>query len=642
MSGEDEMRLAEGFDPAGYGDWKALVEKALKGADFDKALSTETYDGFRLQPLYTPADAPETALRPASGRGVRAAAWDIRQAVVGPTAADVQAQIAEELSEGATSVLLRLDAALRQGGTVASAPDAVGVAGAALHDRESFAAALAGVDLAATPVAVDAGAAGLAAAEALSAAAKGKLPAGAGLGLDPLSAAATAGLSTDAVGAWATAAIAMDVGPDATLFTASSATFFDAGASEAEELGCLLASGVAYLRALEAAGMDVSQAAGKIAFTLALSQDQFLTIAKARAARALWAAVLKHAGAADAAGAMRLDGVTAARMFTRHDPHVNVLRATIAGFAGAVAGLDGVTVLPFDARMAGHDPLARRIARNLQVVLAEESNLGRVADPSGGAFFVENLTDELARAGWAVFQEIEQAGGMAAALDSGMLATRIGETVAARNAKAAKRREAITGVSEFANLADPAPTTVDLSAVLAAAKAASGAHLLAAPLASGDGALALAPVSAPYEALRDAADAYAARSGGRPAVFLANIGALSDFNVRATFAANAFAAGGVAVAGAGDDVFADAAAAAAGFAASGAKIACICGADAGYAASAADYAKALKAAGAAQVWMAGRGGAAEAELKAAGVDSFIYMGADILAAMQSAHRAIGV
>ena len=622
-----ELPLAEGFEEADYASWRATVEKALKGADFEKALATPTYDGMALQPLYTEADRPEDANRPATGRGARAGLWDIRQAATGPDAAAVNAQIKEDLSEGATSALIRFDTALRSGETVSSRPDLVGIGGAALHGPAALREALSGVDLASTPIALDAGAAGLAAGNTL--AAMGPLAAGGSLGLDPLSAIATAGLGEDAVGAWAKAAANFDT--PAFRMTATGAPVYDAGGSNVQELGAMAAAGVAYLRALEVAGVSPLEAAEMIHFRLSISQDQFLTVAKARAARAIWAAVLKHAGASGAS--MRLDGMTSERMLARHDLHSNVLRGTIAAFAGAVGGLDGLTVLPFDARIGARDPLARRIARNIQLVLVEESNLGKVADPAGGSYFVERLTADFAREGWAFFQAIERAGGLANAYSSGMVAEKVAEVVDARTRNLANRKDAITGVSEFANLAEDVQRPPDFSGLAATLVEEA---FLPEPLA-GERTLALRPTAAPFEALRDASDAKLRRDGARPSVFLANIGALAEYNVRATFAANAFAAGGVIATG--DVGFQEGAAVAVAFGESGAKIACICGTDGGYGDHGADFAKALKSAGAKQVWLAGR---PSDDLKAAGVDGFIHMGVDILAALQSAHTALEV
>ena len=295
MSDFADMKLAEGFEPTDYDAWRALVEASLKGRDFDKALTSETYDGIRLRPLYTSADTPESPMRPATGRGARAAGWDIRQAATGPSADDTSEQIAVDLAEGATSVLIRLDNALRSGGTPESSPGLVGADGAALHTREAFATALRSVDLTATPVSLDAGLAGLAAGQALTALAGADgLVQGASLGLDPLTALALTDLDADLTPAWCAAAAALDGAGEAFLMTASSAAFFDAGASEAEGLGCLIASGVAYLRGLEAAGMDVKAAAKRVSFTLALSQDQFQTIAKADVACNIGTGFLAH------------------------------------------------------------------------------------------------------------------------------------------------------------------------------------------------------------------------------------------------------------------------------------------------------------------------------------------------------------
>ena len=637
MSADAEMRLADGFAEADYDAWRDLVDKALKGADFERSLTTETDDGFRLQPLYRSEDRPDAILSPASGRSVTAGVWDIRQAVTGPDVASANAQMLEDLAEGGASALLRFDACIRQGATPTTRPDLVANRGAAIHTVADLAAAFKGIDLAKIPVTLDAGAGGLAAATAFLSLSKAPA-AGTVLGLDPIGAMATAGLPSSSADAWYDFA----AGFDGLALNASSIAAFDAGASEAEELGYLLSGAVAYLRSLEARGLSVADAAARISFTLAISQDQFMTIAKARAARALWAAVLEHAGAAEACAGMRLHGVTAERMFTTRDIHVNILRATIAGFAGAVGGLDGLTIYPFDVRIGKRDPLARRVARNLQIMLAEESNLGRVADPAGGSYFVERLTNDLAGQAWAEFQAIEQARGAAAAIESGILPERIAETAASRAVKIASRKAPILGVSEFANVAEAPVDVADFTDIAASAAVAGGVPLLDAPTAPGDGPLAVQPVGAAFEALRDAADAYAEQTGAVPVVFLANIGALAQFTARASFAANAFAAGGIASAGDTSIGYSDADAIAEAFKQSGAAIACICGTDAAYGDHAAAVASALKAAGANQVWLAGRGEAAEADLRQAGVDGFIAMGADVLAAMQSAHQAIGV
>lgn len=219
-----------------------------------------------------------------------------------------------------------------------------------------------------------------------------------------------------------------------------------AGGSAAEELGASLATGVAYLRALTEAGLGVDEACAQLEFRYAATADQFLTIAKLRAARRLWARVAEVCGAA---GAQRQHAVTSSVMMTRRDPWVNMLRTTLACLGAGVGGADSVTVLPFDHALGLPDAFARRIARNTSTILLEESHLARVIDPAGGSWYVERLTAELADAAWAFFQEIERSGGQAAALRSGMIGERLASTWAARSRDLARRKEPVTGVSEF-------------------------------------------------------------------------------------------------------------------------------------------------------------------------------------------------
>ncbi|MEL0079842.1 MAG: methylmalonyl-CoA mutase family protein [Rhodospirillales bacterium] len=637
MTADDEMRLAEGFEPQSYQTWKNSVEKTLKGGDFDSLLSFKTYDGLQINPLYMRDDLPSVLLRPDTGRSAKAEVWDIRQALTGPSSDDVIRQINEELAGGASSVLLRLDAGLRMGRTVFSNPESVGIDGAALHSVTALNKVLRELPEE-TPVAFDAGAAGL---EVMRSLPHRNWVKGSSFGLDPMGVTATAGLDPSSHDEWFQFAV-NEIPEGVTPLTVSSIPYYDAGATEAQELGILIATGVAYLRALEAKGLSVELAAQRMNFIVGLSQDQFTTIAKVRAARALWSAILKSSGVSGSA--MRLDGVTSSRMFTRHDPHVNVLRATIAGFAGAVGGLDSITVLPFDTRMGGSQALARRVARNLQVILAEESNLYRVADPAGGSFYVERLTHDLADASFAEFKAIEKAGGIVAAISNGTLARDINQSNETRKANIASRKDAITGVSEFANLEDHPTSNLDLSSLRQSIKAdlAANKALLSDVIGSGSGQFYPKPIASVFEALRDASDAYHAKTGGRPKVFLANIGNLQDFNARATFAANAFAAGGIGIAGNSDDGYDTGASAADAFKASGAKIACICGSESGYGEKAIDFAQALKTEGASQIWLAGRAGGNEEAYAGSGIDGYIYVGADIPNALKLAQAAIGV
>jgi methylmalonyl-CoA mutase len=367
----------------------------------------------------------------------------------------------------------------------------------------------------------------------------------------------------------------------------------------------------------------------KIGLALAADADLFLTIAKLRAARKLAARVAEACGATHAVDKLHIAATTSERMMARRDPWVNMLRTTAACAGAAFGGADAITVLPFTWAMGKPDAFARRIARNTQLVLQEESSLGRVADPGHGAWCIEKLTDDLANAGWARFQAIEAKGGMAAALESGFIQAEIGKIAEARSRDIATGRLELTGVSAFPLLSDDGVKVEP--------------HAIPEPVVKGGTSVTpLLPhrLAEPFERLRGAADAHEARTGRRPQVFLAALGDLAVHSARSTWARNFLAAGGIeAVSGPPLHNSADAGKA---FADSGAAIACIASSDQVYAELAEATAGALNAAGAARVLLAGRPKAQEAALEAAGVDTFIFAGCDAIAMLQSLHEALGV
>ncbi len=231
-------------------------------------------------------------------------------------------------------------------------------------------------------------------------------------------------------------------------FEVQGAVYHDAGATPAQEIAAALAAGVAYLRALDSAGLPIARAARHVAFAFATDADFFASIAKLRAFRRAWARVLAASGVGDAVGGSRLAAVTSRRMMTARDPHTNLLRTTIAASAAIVGGADAVTVLPFTERL-GDSGLARRLARNIPQILMEEADLARVEDPAGGAFAVERLTEDLAHEAWSAFQEIEREGGLGASLLAGKLQSRIAASAAARRAQVDAGTLPIIGVTRF-------------------------------------------------------------------------------------------------------------------------------------------------------------------------------------------------
>ena len=616
--------MAEDFPKANLDQWRALVDKALKGAEFEKRLVSRTADGVKIKPLYTRADALEGDASAVPGaapltRGTRAArgglGWDIRTFHIESDPKAANAAILEDLEGGVTSIGLQV------GGGIGLAPS-----------KEALAAALSGVMLDVCPIVLVAGEQFFEAALSLNAVwdERAIKPADrqGSFGADPLGTLAATGRLTETADTTLARAVALmkltEACPKVQTMTADGVVYHVAGASEAEELACMLSTLLAYLRASERGGIGVDVALGKINVSLAADIDEFATIAKLRAARRLIWQVADACGAGAAASKVLLACPTSFRMMAKRDAWTNILRTTIACSGAALGGADAIVVLPFSFVLGKPDAFARRVARNVQIVCQEESSLGRVADPAGGSWYVESLTDEIARKAWTIFQEIESKGGMLAALSAGHIQGMIAATAAARAKSISTIRQELTGVSAFPMLgddgihADPWPTKN-----AAAAKPASVEVEPLRPHRLGEA----------FEALRDAADAH-----GGCRIFLASLGAIVDHNVRTTWTKNYLAAGGIA--SLISEGYASADEAAAAFKASGAKAACICSSDAVYADLAIPTAKALKAAGAKVVLMAGRPGDREGELKAAGVDRFLIAGADAVSTLKELQAAI--
>ncbi|MGP3973677.1 methylmalonyl-CoA mutase family protein [Streptomyces sp. 8N114] len=626
---EEGLSLAQDFPEATYEQWQQLVSGVLgkTGAKVpdasvpESALTTTLADGIEVRPLYTrtngdgvprgfPGFAPFT--RGARPEGNAARGWDVRQRHTRADAAGTREAVLGDLENGVTSLWLT-----------------VGESGLPVGELEG---ALEGVYLDLAPIALDAGAEfGQAAAELLrlrGQPANGAEPApGSVLGADPLGHAARTGAhgAAPALRQEAAALAAQCAGehPGLRTYVVDTLPYHEAGGTPARELGCALATGVAYLRDMTEAGLPVEAACGQLEFRYAATADQFTTIAALRAARRLWSRVVQACGAPAHAGAQRQHAVTSPVMMTRRDPWVNMLRTTVATLAAGVGGAEAVTVLPFDDALGLPDAFARRIARNTSTILLEESHLAGVIDPAGGSWYVEELSEALARTAWSWFQEIEGAGGMAAALRGGLVAERLREGWADRSRALARRTEPVTGVSEFP-LLDERPVERE-----------------PAPQQPGGGLPRVRRDDA-YEALRARSDAHLAATGERPKLFLAALGPAAAHTARVSFVANLARAGGIEPVH--DPVTVDADGAADAFKDSGARVACLCSSDALYAEQAAGVSAALKAAGAVRVLLAGKPKEAEqrAEYQGSGVDEFVHAGGDAVALLTSLLDCMGV
>ena len=571
----------------------AVLRKAgrLTDDDADDAvwakLSRTTLDGISISPLGTSAivaDLPDPVRPPASGDG-----WDVRALLADPEARASNAAALTDLENGVTSLWVQ-----------------VGPSGIDVTDLP---AVLKGVLLDIAPIVLDAPSDPLGAARAFAHLAEGQtLAPGTNLGVDPVGArlrgfetpagarssgtegSSAAGVVVDA------AELAMTLGCRALVVDGTAV--HDLGASDVQELGYVLALGAHYLRLLEAAGIQVDEAAGLMEFRLAASDEQFVTIARLRAVRRMWARMLELSGAAEDRRRMTLHAVTSRPMMTRYDPWVNMLRTCVAAFSAGVGGADAVTVLPFDVRLGLPDAFARRIARNTSTLLVEESHVAKVADPAGGAYAVEKLTDDLAVAGWEELGRIEASGGVDEALEDGSLNARIEVAVTERDRQIALRKRPLTGLTEFPDLHETLPER--------APYAGGGPENQQNPVR---------PYGEPFEAMRDEP------AGAK--VFLATMGTVAAHTARASFATNLFAAGGVDVVNEGqhDDVEAVLAHH------DGQRVVCLVGNDKAYAAWGADLISALREAGAEWVVLAGRApeGVEPDDTCAMGVDALDFL-----------------
>jgi methylmalonyl-CoA mutase len=609
---DDPERLSAEFPAASREDWLKLVDKVLKGGSFGERLVSKTADGLAIEPLSTGANAAHSKSTTVGRAAVAGHRWDIRQRHAEPDPKLANAALLEDLQGGVNSLLLQIEA-----------PGQFGLG----YSAEALRTALKGVRLDACTIALDARENSMDAVGSLleicreNAIEENRRHLA--CNYDPLGVLAKTGtLYYPADRACAIAAkFAFDVQamPNVTALLADGRPYHEAGASEAQELAAMLATLVAYLRACEAAGFAAPAAFGKIAVALATDADLFLSIAKLRAARSLLARVAEVCGAPASANQMHVTATSSERMMAKRDPWVNMLRTTMAC----------VGVLPFTWALGKPDRFALRIARNTQLVLQEESALGRVRDPAHGAWFVETLTADLAHKAWTLFQVIEAKGGMARALESGFMQDEIGSVASARADQLAHGHMELTGVSAFP--------------LLAADGVVVEPHPPASPIVTGGTSVApLAPrrLAEPFERLRDAADAHLARAGQRPQVFLATLGAMAVHAARATWTRNFLAAGGIETIVSGD--LTNSADAGKAFADSGSTVACICSSDAIYAELAEATAGVLKAAGAKQVLLAGLPKAQAKTLREAGVDTFVFAGCDAVATLRHLHEMLDV
>ncbi|MFW6086615.1 MAG: methylmalonyl-CoA mutase family protein [Myxococcota bacterium] len=685
-----DLHITDDFPPATKQTWREKAEKDLRGTPLEK-LVTHTIEGLDIDPLYTRDDAvaPDARGFPGMAPFVRGRevveratrGWQVCQEHGQPGLEACGVAIERDLARGAGAVWVRLG--LAQGTRLLTMGDL---------DR-----LLRAVKLAETPLYLDPGPDAVPVAAALAGVARARgvsLDAlRGGFGCDPLGTLAREGTLSNGLGGafrdlTELAAWAGDNAPHVRPLLVSTLPYHGAGATAVQELAWAIATGVEYLRRLVQAGASVDEAAQRIVFRVGVGGDFFMEVAKLRAARWLWSKAVAASGGSERAQAMLLHARTSPWTKSQRDPWVNILRATAESFAAAVGGADAVGTSAFDEAIGPSDDFACRVARNTQLVLREEAHLHRVIDPAGGSWYVESLTERLARTAWDAFRDVEREGGMVRALGDGRVRRALDEASSQRLKDIATRRAPFVGVSEYPNLQEtpvershaPLPdesplgrglpdgddaarrdrlqTLADITvgrrrvepgqlmASLVDA-AAEGVDLfrLGDALRRGKPSRHVEPLQPwrgpePWEALRDASDAYQKSHARRPRVFLANLGAIPEHRARAEFAHNLFSAGGIEPVT--NDGFDSVDAAVAAFGEADADLAVICGPDERYPDVVPTLAAALKDAGATAVVLAGKPGDRDAAYREAGVDRFVHVGADVLAILKELHREIGV
>ncbi len=593
-------------------DWRKAAEAALKGSSLD-TLASKTADGVRIEPVYPPAEGPR-AIRPGGS-------WRIIARLDHPDADEANAQALDDLANGADGLQIVFSGALGAYGFGLRQLDS-----ASLHKALDGAPFDAGASFE-----LDLGPAGpdqalrFAALIERSGARPEDCPVA--FGLDPFAAVARGPVPADGSAqaeAYVETALALRKrGFQGPFLVADARAVHAAGGSPAQELAFALGAAVFLLRLLEELGTPLGEARALIAFRLAADADELATLSKFRALRIAWSHVEDACGLEPRAATVQAE--SAWRMMTARDPTVNVMRGVTAAFSAGLGGADSVSVLPHTLAAGLPDSLARRLARNGQLILLRESNLGFVADPAAGAGAFEALTLAFCDKAWRLLQEIEGQGGLPTALASGGFQRQVAESAAALVRNAARLKALITGVSAHADLAEPP------------AEIAAGAPEREA-FAPAEGAMAPIRLAEPFERLRDCSDAFLRSTGARPKVYLAALGPEAQHRRRVRFMREWLEIGGFEAVYDGEARMPDDAVA--GLKASGARLVCLCGAGDAYAEQAEALAKAFKASGVQGVALAGRPGELESAWRAAGIDHFIFAGGDAVATLQSLYARI--
>lgn len=523
-------KLFSEFKPVSTSQWEEVINKDLKGADYQKRLVWRTTEGFSVRPYYRAEDLDNLkhmGSNPADFPYVRGTEsgnnWLVRQGYCAwESFVKANEQAIDGLKRGVTSVGFCIDGKREIG-------------------AEKMAVLLKGIGLSktevnfegcscATPTIIESFIKVVSDSDVKSADVK------ASFDFDPLRHLTTSGnfCCSDYKSAMKRSMELVKEYPGIRVIGVEGYAFNDAGSTIVQELGFALSMGSEYMNILTEMGFSADEAASRIKFTFAISPNYFLEIAKFRAARLLWATISKEYGSeSERALKINMHAVTSQWNMTVYDAHVNLLRGTTEAMSAALAGVDSLEVLPFDYTFREPDAFSNRIAKNTQIILKEESYFDKITDPGAGSYYIENLTASIAEHAWKLFMTTEEKGGYINALKEGFIQGEIKSTSSKRDLNIATRREILLGTNQYPNFNEVADKDVTLDVVTRGANWEKSETPIVDPIEKYRGAQA-------FESLRFATET----SGKRPMVFMLTFGNLAFCRARAQFASNFFAVAG--------------------------------------------------------------------------------------------------
>lgn len=612
---EEKLNLKKDFPVPSFDNWKKQVEADLKGESFEKKLFTTTYEGITLKPIYTSDDLKSISflfnypgfdnfVRGTKASGYHSGAWDIAQEYSYALPEEINEALRYDLQRGLNSIVINLDLPTQLGiDADQSKPGEVGKGGLSISGIRKMQALFDDIDLTIYPVHIHAGFSALPFTLLFTAFArelrlslmnlKGSITS------DPYDFLLREGFLPYSLQQifdeikFSTQLMIRSNSPIRTI-GASGLNYNNAGASAVQELAFVFATAIEYIEEMLSRGLAIEEVVKRMKFTFGISSFYFMEIAKFRAARILWNNILNAYNVPEESRKIYIHGKTSQYNQTIIDPYVNMLRTTTEAFSAVVGGVDALTTSPFDEVFNIPDNFSRRIARNTQIILKEESHLDQVIDPAAGSFFVETLTAQVADEAWKLFQKIIDKGGMFESIKSGFVQEEISKTAEARKKDFAKRKSVLVGTNMYANpkeeLAEPKipdyesiykkrvdyiqkyrisgddqkhKNILDKLQIIADTKsydlveAAIEAYIDGAAIgevassirSSGKEEIKVKPLNIHrgaeiFEELRFTSEDYRKKHGHKPKVFLAIMGPLKQYKARADFSRGFFEVGG--------------------------------------------------------------------------------------------------